>query len=137
MGNENTHIANACTGEIRIYFQSMKLHIQEIAIDVTTDSGVSVKDEVEAHLNAGTKLHVVLKPDTRIQYLRCVPREVSNIPSQGDLYVTVTCNRGSKEELMCYNLFIPSDRSIIVIDNGMVKFAKYGHLWMDEEGQYW
>ncbi|KAM3933120.1 uncharacterized protein RB166_001008 [Leptodactylus fuscus] len=137
MGNENTHVANASRGEIRIYFQSEKLHLKEIIIDVFTEAGVSVKDNVEAYQKNGTKLHVVLQPDTRIQFIRCSSGEFINIPCQGDLYVTVTCNRGSKNELICNNMRVPSDRSIIVTDSGMVKFAKYGKLWEDEDGRQW
>lgn len=138
MGRENTHVANACSGEIKIFFQSQKLQITEIATEVTSNAGISVSDHVEASLSGGMKISVMLKPDTRVQYIRCPSREVINIPGQESLYVTITCNRGSKEEeLMCMNLNIPSDRSIIVTDSGMVKFAKYGKLWMDEEGKYW
>ncbi|CAH2323026.1 Hypothetical predicted protein [Pelobates cultripes] len=138
MGNENSHIANACNAEIMIYFESKKLHITEIAFEVTTDTGVKASEkEVEAHNNLATKFNVNLKPDSRIQYIRCPSREYIKIPLQGTIYVTVIAKRGDKNELMCMNFMVPSDRSIIVIDNGMVKFAKYGSLWKDEDERYY
>ncbi|KAG8550119.1 hypothetical protein GDO81_028449 [Engystomops pustulosus] len=122
MGNENTHIANACTGEIQVFYNSNNIRLDEIATDIT---------------NEGTKTLLVIKPDNRIRHLKCGSRQVANIAGQGSLYITVTCNRGSKDEVLCHNLFVPIDRSIIAINNGMVKFAKYGSLWQDEEQNIW
>ncbi|CAH2323025.1 Hypothetical predicted protein [Pelobates cultripes] len=137
MGNENTHVANASQCEIYIFFQSTKLHVSDIAIGVTTDTGTTVSEkDVAGHLNVGTSLNVNLKSDTRIQFLTCPSREYTKISLQGDLYTTIVLKHpGQEDTMLCMNFMIPSDRSIIVTDK-MIKFTKYGYLWMDEAGNY-
>ncbi|KAL7843723.1 hypothetical protein AOLI_G00252350 [Acnodon oligacanthus] len=132
----NTHVANATGKYLRIYYETTKMTLEELVVNVDAGFGFS-NSSVTGNANTSTKM--VFRPDSRVRYIRLPPREFTNFAGEGELFASVLVEDKDNPEVylkcICLNFHVPSDRSFIVTGSENIKLQKYGaSVWVDDSG---
>ncbi|KAL6464303.1 hypothetical protein MHYP_G00266200 [Metynnis hypsauchen] len=133
----NTHVANATDRYLRIYYETSKMTLDELVVNV--DAGFNFSDS-SASGNTNTSTKMVFKPDSRVRYIRLPPKEYTNFAGEGELFASVLMEDKHDPKVylkcICLNFHVPCDRSFIVTGSENIKLQKYGaNVWVDDEGK--
>ncbi|XP_078510932.1 uncharacterized protein LOC144770347 [Lissotriton helveticus] len=140
MGNgAGTHVANSTGRTVCVFYCTDKMVTEEVVTDVDTGYGGSAL-ETEDYVCAARTSKFSLRRNPQVQCFSLPAGDLAKIPRDGDMYISVFFDDdgGDDGDMICYNFFIPSDRSVILTPDYNVRLQKYGSReWEDEEGNFY